>query len=182
MKSINSVSPVFQPTVIKHIAALTRGLILDASFYSETGHLGVPMACAEIVSYLYGHFLQFRIAEPWLARDRFILSSGHAALAQYACLHMVGYSIELDALKSHTSIGIEASTGADGQGIAYAVGNALGIKRLSSKLPTHQQSLFSNKIITLAGDGCLMEGISYEASALAGHWKLNNLIVIFRKY
>lgn len=179
---------------INSIATEVRGLILDASFHSETGHMGVPLACADILAYLYGHFLNYSIKNvSWLGRDRFILSSGHAVLAQYACLHMAGFPLPLLDLKNHRqihstasshpqynlSLGIEASTGADGQGIAYAVGNALGIKKLSLKLPIDKRSLLSNKIITLAGDGCLMEGVSYEACALAGHWKLNNLIVIY---
>ncbi|MBA3535799.1 MAG: hypothetical protein H0T84_04195 [Tatlockia sp.] len=179
---------------IAKIAKHTRGLILDASFHSETGHMGVPLACADIVAYLYGQFLQFRIkGKLWLARDRFILSSGHAALAQYACLHMAGFPITLADLKTHRQIysqasshpeyqpqaGIEASTGADGQGIAYAVGNALAMKMLAAKLAPNQRHLFNNKIIALAGDGCLMEGVSYESCSLAGLWQLNNLIIIY---
>lgn len=179
---------------LTRIANTIRGLTIDAVERAGSGHAGTPLGCAELGAYLYGHFLRHHLKNPqWLNRDRFILSAGHASMLQYACLHLGGADLPLEELKrfrqldsktpSHPQYGltegIETTTGVDGQGVAHAVGQALGLQILGSKFNRPGFTLFDAKVIVLAGDGCLMEGISHEACALAGHLKLPNLIVIY---
>lgn len=176
------------------IADTLRAIALEAILKARSGHIGMVMGCAELLSYLYGDFMQYHHQEPnWVNRDRFILSAGHGALGQSILLHMAGYDISIEDLKNHRQgstkasshpiynpiLGIETSTGADGYGIANAVGMALGQKILAHQHYQSQQALFDEKIIVLGGDGCFMEGVSYEAAQLAGHLKLNNLIMIY---
>jgi len=129
----------------------------------------------------------------WLNRDRFVLSAGHGCLLQYACLHLAGYDLTLDDLKNFRQLhsktpghpekmdtpGIETTTGPLGQGVGNAVGTALGLKLLGEKFNKDHFTLFDGKVIALAGDGCIMEGITSEVSSLAGHLKLDNLILIY---
>jgi transketolase len=178
---------------LTRVADTIRGLTIDAVEYAGSGHAGTPLGCAELGAYLYGHFLCHHLKNPqWLNRDRFILSAGHASMLQYACLHLGGADLPLEELKrfrqldsktpSHPqyglTVGIETTTGVDGQGIAHAVGQALGLQILGAKYNRPGFPLFDAKVVVLAGDGCLMEGVSHEACALAGHLKLPNLIVI----
>lgn len=157
---------------------------MDTVEKAGSGHPGLPMGCAELGAYLFAEFLQYDPLFPkWRERDRLILSAGHGSLWLYTCLHLAGFPLSLDDLKqfrqfgsktpSHPDIlkteGIEATTGADGQGIGFAVGQALALK--IQDIPS--------KVVVLAGDGCLMEGISYESCSFAGHLNLNNLIIIF---
>lgn len=175
-------------------ARTIRGIALDAVSEAGSGHPGTPMGCAEIGAYLYGVFLRYHPKEPhWINRDRFILSAGHASLLQYTCLHLAGFPISVADLKqfrqmdsitpSHPEYGktpgVETTTGVDGQGIAHGIGQALGIKLLAARMNRPQYPIFDGKVVVLAGDGCFMEGISHEASALAGHWRLDNLIIIY---
>lgn len=168
---------------------------MDAIAHAGSGHPGVPMGIAEIMAYLYGKFMRYHPehAGNWINRDRLILSAGHGALGQYIALHMAGFDISIDDLKQHRqgsikasshplynpSIGIETTTGADGYGIGNAVGIALGQKILAHQFYSEHLAEFNEKVIVIGGDGCFMEGISYESAQLAGHWNLSNLIVIY---
>lgn len=176
------------------IAKTIRSLALDAVEQAGSGHAGTPLGCADMGAYLYGSFLRYCPTDPqWINRDRFILSAGHASLLQYICLHLAGFNLPLEEIKrfrqidsktpSHPQFGItdgvETTTGVDGQGIAHGIGQALGLKILSAKVSLLKAPLLDAKVIVLAGDGCFMEGISHEASSLAGHWQLDNLIIIY---
>jgi transketolase len=178
---------------LANIANTIRGLAMDAVERAGSGHAGTPMGCADIAAYLYGCFLRYNPQNThWVNRDRFILSAGHASLLQYSCLHFAGI-LSIEELKqfrqlnsrtpSHpqyrTTPAIETTTGVDGQGISHGVGQALGIKMLGERFNRPPFSLYNAKVVVLAGDGCLMEGVSHEACSLAGHWRLDNLILIY---
>ena len=172
-----------------------RGLAMDAVHTCSSGHLGLPLGCAEIGAVLYGHALQHCPDDPkWLNRDRFILSAGHGSMFLYSWLHLSGYkSVPHDqvkkfrALGSHTpghpefheTAGVEATTGPLGQGISNAVGYAISQKMAAAKFNTAAHTIFDNHIVALAGDGCMQEGVAMEAVAFAGHFKLDNLILIY---
>lgn len=170
--------------MLKKIADTIRSLTMDAVEKAGSGHPGLPMGCAELGAFLFAEFLRYDSSNPkWKERDRLILSAGHGSLWLYICLHLAGYPISMDDLKqfrqfgsktpSHPdlikTVGIESTTGVDGQGVGFAVGQALALKMRG----------LTSKVVVLAGDGCLMEGISYESSSFAGHLNLNNLIVIY---
>lgn len=180
-------------TLIK-IANTIRGLSMDAVQKADSGHPGLPMGCAEIGAYLFGHYLNYNPKDPqWLNRDRLILSAGHGSMWLYSCLYLSGYKLTLDDLKHFRQLhsktpghpeyglteGVETTTGPLGQGIGNAVGQALGLKILATKFNTEHHKIFSSKVFTLLGDGCIMEGVSSEVSSLAGHLKLDNLVVIY---
>lgn len=189
-------NPLFNDQLKKTLAEVAntiRCLSMDAVQAAGSGHAGTPMGCAELGAYLYGFYLKLNPKNmQWLNRDRFILSAGHASMLQYSCFHLNG-SLSLDELKkfrrlnsktpSHPQYcltdGIETTTGVDGQGVAHAAGQALGLKLLAAKFNRPKFSLYDSKVIVLAGDGCLMEGVSHEACSLAGHLNLNNLILIY---
>lgn len=176
------------------IAGAIRQLSIEAVQKANSGHPGMPMGCAEIGAYLYGVLLKHNPKHSkWANRDRLVLSAGHGSMWLYSCLHLAGFKLSIDEIKrfrqlhSHTpghpeyghTDGVEATTGPLGQGIGNAVGMALGMKLLAAKFNREEYPLFNNKIYCLAGDGCMMEGISSEASSLAGHLRLNNLILIY---
>lgn len=178
---------------LKHVADTVRILSIEAVQKANSGHPGLPMGCAEIGAYLFGHYMNFNPKNPlWLNRDRLVLSAGHGSMWLYSLLHMSGYDLSLEEIKNfrqlksktpgHPEIGItsgvEATTGPLGQGVANAVGMALGCRLLRRKFSSEEFVLFNNKVICLAGDGCLMEGISSEASSFAGHICLDNFILI----
>ncbi len=171
-----------------------RGLAMDAVHACNSGHLGLPLGCAEIGAVLYGHALAHNPDEPrWLNRDRFILSAGHGSMFLYSWLHLSGYDVPLENVRnfrqmgSHTpghpesfeTHGVEATTGPLGQGVGNAVGYAVSQKMAAARFNTPEHTIFDNHIICLAGDGCLQEGISSEASAFAGHFQLDNFILIY---
>ncbi|MBS0621440.1 MAG: transketolase [Verrucomicrobia bacterium] len=176
------------------IALTIRDIAMDATQAANSGHPGLPMGCAELGAYLWGVALQHNPKNShWINRDRFVLSAGHGCLLQYACLHLSGYKLTLDEIKhfrqlhsqtpghpefGHTD-GIEVTTGPLGQGVGNAVGLALASKLLADKFNTPEISIFNNKVFCLAGDGCIMEGVTSEASSLAGHLGLNNLILLY---
>ncbi|MBX9922688.1 MAG: transketolase [Rhabdochlamydiaceae bacterium] len=175
------------------IANTVRELSIEAVQKANSGHPGLPMGCAEFGAFLYGVLLQHNPQNPkWLNRDRFVLSAGHGSMWLYSLLHLSGFNVSMEDIKQfrqlhsktpghpefHMTDGVEATTGPLGQGIANAVGQALGLKILGAKFNTPEFPLFTAKVYCLAGDGCLMEGISSEASSLAGHLQLDNLIVI----
>jgi transketolase len=176
------------------IAATIRGLTIDATERANSGHPGLPLGCAELGAYLYGYFLRYSPKEPlWPGRDRFILSAGHGSMLLYSCLFLSGYDLSLDDIRAFRKLhsktpghpesrltpGVETTTGPLGQGFTNACGMALGLKILGSKFHRSGIELFSSKVVTLVGDGCMMEGMSGEAASLAGHLCLDNLIVIY---
>jgi len=182
-------------TEILHKAANeARGLAIDAIFDKASGHMGLPLGCAELGAALFGEILNINPAEPrWLNRDRFVLSSGHGSMFLYAWLHMSGFEISLDdikAFRSHGSKtpghpefrcapGIECTSGPLGQGVANAVGFAISAKHAAARFNTKANEIFSQNVYCLAGDGCMQEGISREAAAIAGVLKLDNLVLIY---
>ncbi|MEI8108860.1 MAG: transketolase [Verrucomicrobiota bacterium] len=172
-----------------------RGLAMDAVHTCNSGHLGLPLGCAEIGAVLFGQALSYNAADPhWLNRDRFILSAGHGSMFLYSWLHLAGYSsVDHDQIQKfralgsrtpghpefHETAGVEATTGPLGQGVANAVGYAVSQKMAAAKFNTPDFSIFDNHIVVLAGDGCMQEGVAMEAIAFAGHYQLNNLILIY---
>lgn len=175
-------------------ATEARGLAMDAIHACNSGHLGLPLGCAEIGAVLFGENLIFNPDAPrWLNRDRFILSAGHGSMFLYGWLHLSGYEVSIDdvanfrKLHSNTAghpefqetAGVEATTGPLGQGVANAVGFALSGKRAAAKFNTEEHTLFDSHVIALHGDGCLQEGVAREAISFAGHNGLDNLILIY---
>jgi len=172
-----------------------RGLAMDAVHACSSGHLGLPLGCAEIGAVLFGHSLSYDPAEPrWLNRDRFVLSAGHGSMFLYGWLHLAGYAqMSIEQVKAfrapgsftpghpeaHETDGVECTTGPLGQGVANAVGIAVSQKMAAARFNTAEHTIFHNHVIVLAGDGCLQEGVSAEASAYAGHNHLDNLILIY---
>ncbi|MFC1770494.1 transketolase [Candidatus Margulisiibacteriota bacterium] len=179
--------------LLKEIANSIRGLSIDAIEAANSGHPGICLGCAEIAAYLFAKGLRYNPDNPtWFDRDRFILSAGHGSMLLYSSLHLAGYNLSLDDIKNFRKLhsptaghpeyqvdrGIETTTGPLGQGIAMATGMALGHKIIQSRLGL-SPDLTQASFIALAGDGCIMEGISSEAASFAGHLKLDNLIIIY---
>lgn len=171
-----------------------RTLSMDAVQAASSGHPGTPMALAPVAFTIYDMFMKFNPANPdWINRDRFILSAGHASMLLYSTLHINGFDVTLDDIKSFRQLhskcaghpeyrhtpGVETTTGPLGQGVATSVGFAIAQKWLDSRYNKPNFNLIDYKIYALAGDGCMMEGISGEAASLAGHLGLDNLIWIY---
>ena len=167
---------------------------MDAVHACSSGHLGLPLGCADIGAVLFGEFLRYNPDAPkWLNRDRFILSAGHGSMFIYGWLHLAGYAVSLDEVKNfrqlhsitaghpefHETPGVEATTGPLGQGVGNAVGYALSAKRAAAHFNTAEHTIFDQHIFALLGDGCLQEGVAKEAIAFAGHNKLDNLVLIY---
>ena len=179
---------------LTRVAAEARGLAIDAVHACSSGHLGLPLGCADMGAVLFGESLRFNPAAPkWLNRDRFILSAGHGSMFIYSWLHLSGYNVSIqdvaDFRKLHSitpghpefdeTEGVEATTGPLGQGVGNAVGYALSGKRAAAKFNTADHTIIDNHVVALAGDGCLQEGVAQEAIAFAGHNQLDNLILIY---
>lgn len=171
-----------------------RTLSMDAVQQANSGHPGTPMALAPVTFTIYNNFMKFNPQNPeWINRDKFILSAGHASMLLYSTLHITGYDVTLDDIKTFRQLkskcaghpevghtpGVETTTGPLGQGVATSVGFAIAQKWLASYFNKPDYNLIDYKIFALAGDGCMMEGISGEAASLAGHLGLDNLIWIY---
>lgn len=171
-----------------------RTLAMDAVQQANSGHPGTPMALAPVAYTLWDKFLQFNPANPdWPNRDRFILSAGHASMLLYSLLHITGYDLSLDDIKQFRQLhgkcaghpefalapGVETTTGPLGQGVATSVGMAMGERWLEAHFNRPGLELINYSIYAIAGDGCMMEGVSGEAASLAGHLGLSNLVWIY---
>lgn len=180
--------------VLSQAANEARGLALDAVHACSSGHLGLPMGCADIGAVLFGQSMRFFPDAPrWLNRDRFVLSAGHGSMFLYGWLHLSGYAMCKEDVASFRKLhsitpghpefqetpGVEATTGPLGQGVGNAVGFALSGKRAAARYNTAEQVLFDHHVFALLGDGCLQEGVAKEAIAFAGHNSLDNLILIY---
>jgi len=183
-----------QTPLLAKAANQARGLAIDAVHACSSGHLGLPLGCAEIGAVLFGHALSVNPAEPrWINRDRFVLSAGHGSMFLYAWLHLAGFDLPLEEVKKfralhsrtpghpefHETPGVEATTGPLGQGIGNAVGLALAGQMAAARFNTPEHPLFDYHVVALAGDGCMQEGVAMEAVEFAGHQKLDNLILIY---
>jgi len=184
-----------QTEILSQAATQARGLAIDAIHACSSGHLGLPLGCAEIGAVLFGNGgLRYDPSSPkWLNRDRFILSGGHGSMFIYSWLQLSGYQLSIEEVKNFRqlgsetpghpeygdTVGVEATTGPLGQGIGNAVGYALSGKRAAAKFNTADHTIFDHHVFALHGDGCLQEGVAKEAIAFAGHNQLDNLILIY---
>jgi transketolase len=177
--------------ILKQTANAVRALSADAIELQKSGHPGLPLGAADIAVYLYARVMRHNPENPgWIGRDRFVLSAGHGSMLLYSLLHLFGYGLTMDDLKKFRQLhsrtpghpeygeapGVETTTGPLGQGIAAATGMAMAQKFLAQQF---DDELFDAKIYVLAGDGCIMEGITSEAGSLAGSLGLNNLVIIY---
>ncbi|MBK6471610.1 MAG: transketolase [Betaproteobacteria bacterium] len=176
------------------MANAIRALSMDAVQQANSGHPGAPMGMAEVAVALWGGALKHNPADPhWADRDRFVLSNGHGSMLIYALLHLTGYDLPMSELRSFRQLhsktpghpevgvtpGVETTTGPLGQGLANAVGMALAEKLLAAEFNRPGHTVVDHHTWVFMGDGCLMEGISHEACALAGAWKLNKLVALY---
>ena len=178
----------------RRCADAIRILSAEAVDRANSGHPGLPMGAADCAVALWGNFLEFNPDDPrWPNRDRFILSAGHGSMLLYSLLHLFGFDLPMEEIKNfrqwgsktpghpefgHT-VGVEVTTGPLGQGFANGVGMGIASRMAAERFNTADFKPVNHYIYTLLGDGCLQEGISYEAAALAGHLKLGNLIYIY---
>ena len=180
--------------VLSRAADQARGLCIDAVHASQSGHLGLPLGCAEMGAVLYGYTLRHNPDQPrWINRDYFVLSAGHGSMFLYAWLHLGGFDLPMSEIKRFRQLhsktpghpefmetpGVECTTGPLGQGVGNAVGIAMACKMATARFNTAEHRIFDQHVFCLAGDGCLQEGVSAEASAFAGHFGLDNLILIY---
>ena len=185
--SNSSVSP-------QKLANAIRALAMDSIQKAKSGHPGMPLGMADIAVALWTRHLRHNPKDPkWLGRDRFILSNGHGSMLQYALLHLTGYDLSMDDLKSFRQLhsrtpghpevgvtpGVETSTGPLGQGIANGIGMALAEKMLAAEFNRPGFPVIDNRTYVFLGDGCLMEGVSHEACSLAGVWQLGKLVAFY---
>jgi len=185
--AVVTVSPLVMANAI-------RALAMDAVQAANSGHPGAPMGMADMAVALWGRHLRHNPVNPhWADRDRFVLSNGHGSMLIYSLLHLTGYALPVQELKNfrqlhsktagHPEVGItpgvETTTGPLGQGISNAVGMALAEKLLAAEFNRPGHTVVDHHTYVFLGDGCLMEGVSHEAVALAGAWKLNKLIALY---
>jgi transketolase len=179
---------------LKEMALSIRALSMDGVQKANSGHPGLPLGMADAGAVLFGNILKHNPKDPrWINRDRFILSAGHGSMLIYSLLHLTGYDLPLEELKQFRQVGsktpghpeygltpgIETTTGPLGQGVANAVGFAMAERHLAARLNTAEHPIIDHYTYAIAGDGCLMEGVSAEASSAAGHLGLGKLIVFY---
>lgn len=179
---------------IEAVAKSIRSLSIDAIQKANSGHPGLPLGCAELAAVLYGEILKHNPANSkWQDRDRFVLSAGHGSMLLYSILHLSGYKVTLDDVKNFRHIGskcpghpeygwtdgVESTSGPLGQGVALATGMAIAESMLAAKYNTAKHTVVDHYTYALVGEGCLEEGVSSEASSLAGNLKLGKLIVFY---
>jgi len=180
------------PTDLARLAVNTiRMLAVDAIEKARSGHPGLPMGAADCAFVLWSRYLRFNPADPaWPNRDRFVLSAGHGCMLLYSLLHLAGYDVTLDDLKSFRQWGsrtpghpergclpgVEVTTGPLGQGFGNGVGLALGAKMLAERVNTPDFPVIDHHVYALCSDGDLMEGVASEAASLAGHLGLGNTV------
>ncbi len=172
----------------------SRGLTIDAVHACNSGHLGLPLGCAEIGAVLFGHALSLNPERPrWINRDRFVLSAGHGSMFLYSWLHLLGFDIPMEQIAKFRTLhsitpghpefrdtpGIEATTGPLGQGVGNAVGMAVAGQMAAARFNTPDHAIFDYHVVCLAGDGCMQEGVGMESVEFAGHQKLENLILLY---
>src|SRR5512134_541992 len=182
------------PALRAQIENTIRGLTIDAVEAAGIGHLGAPLGLARPVFQLWDRHLRFDPTDPaWALRDRFVLSAGHASMLLYSLLHLFGYALPLDEIRRFRQLhsktpghpelgetpGVEITTGPLGQGFGHAVGMALAARVARARFGRGGEGPGHHKIYVVASDGDLMEGVSYESASLAGHWRLDNLIVLY---
>ena len=180
----------FEPPVFNNLTSAIRALAMDAVQKANSGHPGAPMGMAEIAEVLWNHHMRHNPNNPkWPNRDRFVLSNGHGSMLIYALLHLSGYDLSIDDIKNFRQLhsktpghpeygytpGVETTTGPLGQGITNAVGMAMAEKLLADQFNKPGHEIVDHRTWVFLGDGCLMEGISHEACALAGTWGLGKL-------
>jgi transketolase len=180
--------------ILSKAADQARGLCMDAVQASQSGHLGLPLGCAEIGAVLFGHALRYNPDQPrWINRDIFVLSAGHGSMFLYAWLHMSGYDLPMSEIKRFRQLhsktpghpefgetpGVECTTGPLGQGIGNAVGMSVATNMAAARFNTDEHKIFDQHVVCLCGDGDMQEGVASEACALAGVWGLDNLIYIY---
>merc|ERR1719487_1563278 len=187
-------SEVAAPVALAKAADEARGLAIDSISKAASGHMGLPLGCAEIGAILYGQEMSYNPDDPsWINRDRFVLSAGHGSMFLYSWLHMSGYDLPMEEVQNfrakdsktpgHPEFGwtpgVESTTGPLGQGVGNGVGMAAAAKLAAATLNTPEHTIIDHKVVVLCGDGCLQEGVANEAAAFAGHEKLDNLIVMY---
>src|SRR5437870_11783119 len=180
--------------ILSKASTQARGLCMDAVQAAQSGHLGLPLGCADIGAVLFGYALKYNPDQPrWINRDIFVLSGGHGSMFLYAWLHMSGYDLPMSEIKRFRQLhsktpghpefgdtpGVECTTGPLGQGVGNATGIAVAMKMAAARFNTDEHRIFDQHVICLAGDGCMQEGVASEASAFAGHFGLDNLILIY---
>lgn len=179
---------------VEAVALSIRSLSMDAIQKANSGHPGLPLGAAEVAAVLYGEILKHNPANSkWVDRDRFVLSAGHGSMLLYSILHMAGYKVSMDDIKSFRQVGskcpghpeygetdgVECTAGPLGQGISMAVGMALAETMLAARFNTAKHTIVDHYTYALVGEGCLQEGVSSEACSFAGHQKLGKLIVFY---
>ena len=179
---------------ITAVATSIRSLSMDAIQKANSGHPGTPLGAAEVAAVLYGEILKHNPADSkWADRDRFVLSAGHGSMLLYSILHLSGYKVTLDDIKSFRQVGsncpghpeygmtdgVECTAGPLGQGVSMAVGMALAESMLAARFNTANHKIVNHYTYSLVGEGCLEEGVSSEACSLAGTLKLGKLIVFY---
>jgi transketolase len=181
-------------SALSAVANSVRSLAIDAVEKAKSGHPGLPMGCAELGALVYGELLNHWPGDPhWINRDRFVLSAGHGCMLLYSLLHLSGYELALDDIKSFRQLGsrtpghpewgmtpgVEATGGPLGQGLSNAVGMAIAERMLASRFNTSTRAVIDHFTYVLASDGDMMEGVASEAASLAGHLGLGKLIVFY---
>merc|ERR1719310_428084 len=185
---------VASPVALAKAADEARGLAIDSISKAKSGHMGLPLGCAEIGAVLFGQEMVYNPEDPeWINRDRFVLSAGHGSMFLYSWLHMAGYDLSIEEVANfrvkdsktpgHPEFGwtpgVESTTGPLGQGVGNGVGMAAAAKLAGATLNTPEHSIIDHSVVVLCGDGCLQEGVANEAVAFAGHEKLDNLILMY---